>query len=60
MELICKKEALDKNGNKVMNFTKGVIYDFEEIADPKGWKTTDDNGEKEIFFNTQIMFEPLK
>lgn len=59
MELICKKEALDEKGNKVMNFTKGVIYDFDKISDPEGWKTIDDNGYKEVFFNLDIMFEPL-
>lgn len=46
MELICKKEALDEKGNKVMSFTQGVIYDFEETSDPEGWETTDDNGER--------------
>ena len=59
MKLICKKEALDDKGNKVMNFTQGVIYDFEEISDPKGWETTDDNGNKEVFFNLDLMFKPI-
>ena len=58
MKLICKKETeFDEHGKKIMNFTKGVIYNFEEISDPKGWETTDDNGNKEVFFNTEIMFE---
>tara|TARA_R110000851_G_C12702056_1_gene526259 strand:- start:13 stop:192 length:180 start_codon:yes stop_codon:yes gene_type:complete len=59
MELICKKEALDEKGNKVMNFTKGVIYDFEEIGDPEGWETMDDNGDKEVFFNLDLLFQSL-
>ena len=59
MELICKQEALGENGEKVMNFTEGVIYDFEEIGDPEGWEVMDDNNEKEVFFNLDLMFEPL-
>lgn len=57
MKLICKNEALDEQGNKIMNFTKGLIYDFEEVCDPEGWKTIDDKGNKEIFFNIYLMFE---
>lgn len=57
MELICKKEALSENGNKVMEFTQGVIYDFERSFDPEGWETTNDIGEKEVFFNLNVMFE---
>lgn len=59
MELICKKEVFDEKGDKVMYFTKGVIYDFEEIGDPEGWETTDDNGDKEVFINLDLMFESL-
>lgn len=60
MELICKREALDENGEKIMNFTKGLMYDFEESGEPDMWETIDDNGNKEVFFDLEVMFEPIK
>ncbi|MCP4987270.1 MAG: hypothetical protein GY928_14825 [Colwellia sp.] len=59
MRLICKKEALDENGEKVMAFTKGVIYD--SVYDPVegDYIITDDDGGYEIFFNYSIMFDKV-
>lgn len=57
MELICKKETKTINRRKIMEFTKGVIYDFHKIEDPEGWEVLDDNGKREVFFNLDIMFE---
>ena len=37
MKLLCIKEAI-LNGKKIMNFTRGNEYTFEEIIDPEGWK----------------------
>lgn len=57
MKLICKREALDENGNKIMKFTKGLIYNFEETRRSDIWKTIDDEGNKEVFFDLDIMFD---
>jgi len=58
MKLKCKKEAINVEGQKILNFTKGKFYEFEESDDDlEGWKTEDDNGQKEVFFNLEIMFE---
>lgn len=59
MELICKREALNEKGEKIMNFTKGDIYIFGEIEDPPGWQTLDDNCEREVFFDLDVMFEKM-
>ena len=59
MKMICKKEALRKDGRKIMEFTKGVIYNFEKINDPEGWKTLDDFGNKEVFFALDLMFNKI-
>lgn len=59
MKMICKNEALYKDGSKIMNFTKGVVYDFHKSYDPEGWETTDDIGETECFFNLNLMFESI-
>ena len=60
MELICKKEALNDKGEKIMNFTEGVIYDFDKIEDPEGWEVYDDNCHREVFFDPYIMFTALQ
>lgn len=57
MKLKCTIDPTDEYGNKVMAFTKGKEYEFEESIDPEGLETKDDNGHKEVFFNTNIMFE---
>ncbi len=58
MEMICKKEAIQQNGEKLMAFTEGIIYDFEKTFD-ECWIGLDDNGAKEEFFNLDIMFDPI-
>lgn len=58
MKLRCYKEIKKVNGKKIMEFTKGKIYEFEKIDDPEGWETIDDNGNREVFFLLDIMFEP--
>jgi len=57
MKLRCKKETEKVNGKKIMEFTKGKIYEFEKAYDPEGWSTIDDDGNEEIFFLLNIMFE---
>jgi len=44
-----------------MNFTKGVIYDFDkvEIEGETEYITKDDNGFEESFFNLNVMFEKI-
>lgn len=59
MELICEHEAIFE-GKKVMQFTKGKTYTFEEIGDPEGWAVDDDNGRREIFFDPYGMFKKVK
>lgn len=56
MTLRCKQEAIDDYGTKVMHFTKGGLYDFEEI-EPGCWEVRADDGRREVFFNTDLMFE---
>ena len=38
-------------------FTKGKEYWFTYVSDPEGWATVDDNGQREIFFNTDKLFK---
>lgn len=59
MILKCKRESLDENGKKIMQFTKGNIYHFTESGDEGCYIASDDNGNKEEFFNADIMFEEL-
>jgi len=56
-KLICIREAIYHSGGKVMFFTKGKEYEFIESIDPQGWETKDDNANKEVFFDTTIMFK---
>ena len=60
MTLTCKKEALDGEGKKIMQFTFGKRYDFLRLTNfdgPDEWEVEDDKGNTEIFFNPYIMFE---
>lgn len=57
MELICKKESKDSKGNKIMQFTKGMIYEFEEKDGE--WEVLDDNYNKEVFFDPYKMFKKI-
>lgn len=59
MKLRCKQEAINDDGTKVMQFTKGKIYDFEEIEEGCH-EVKDDNGKREVFFHTGLMFEKVK
>lgn len=59
MKLRCKKEAIAEDGTKVMQFTKGKLYDFRTHFDPRGFSTEDDNGMGIVFFDVNEMFEPL-
>jgi len=56
MVLICKSEAIDEKGNKIMQFTKGETYYFNKIKDPCGWEVKDDDGNVEVFFDFNVMF----
>ena len=58
MNLVCIEEAI-RNGEKIMSFTKGKVYTFEEVIDPEGWEVLDDEGGKEVFFNPYIMFKKI-
>ena len=57
MKRICKTEAFNEDGEKIMQFTKGKAYYFDVIFDPKGWEVLDDNDNIEHFFDLDIMFE---
>lgn len=57
MKLICKKDALNEEGEKIFGFTKGKEYEAEEIGEGL-YLITDDNGDTEQFFNLDIMFNP--
>lgn len=59
MEMICKKEAITEKGQKIMDFTLGLIYVFSE-TDEGILETTDDKGFTEGFFNVDIMFEKVE
>ena len=59
MKLICKEEALNDDGTKIMEFTKGNVYDFTETEE-EVWEVESDNGTVEEFFHTGIMFEKIK
>ena len=56
--MICKLEPLDSDGLKVAEFTKGVSYDFYKTEEDE-WETKDDNGGKEVFFDTGRIFREL-
>lgn len=56
IELKCFKEAFDKNGNKIMNFTKGEIYEFYRFNEYT-WRVEDDGGNSETFFDPFVMFK---
>lgn len=58
MKLRCKSDT-SLGGIKVLNFTKGEIYEFTETNDPPGFETFDDEGKKIIFFDTTIIFEEI-
>jgi|ERR1035437_5524711 hypothetical protein len=55
MILTCFREAITSE-KKIMFFTIGKKYEFEESIDPEGWETKDDNGNKEVFFDLSVMF----
>lgn len=57
MKLKCIREALGENGIKIMNFTKGKIYDATKSYDPEGLEIIDDNGKKEVFFSPWYLFK---
>jgi hypothetical protein len=62
MNIICIREARDSDGDKIMNFTKGVTYTCNKLFDPiEGieYAVKDDNGKIERFWNINIMFEQL-
>ena len=58
MKLRCKQEAIDDDGKKVMEFTKGSIYEAHEY-DEGYFVIYDDYGNRETFFYPNIMFEPI-
>lgn len=59
IEIKCVREALDENGKKVMQFTKGKTYAATEVSDgyEMYWAIEDDDGNDEKFYNLDIMFE---
>ena len=59
IEIKCVKEALDSDGVKIMQFTKGNTYaaTYVEDGDDTHWAVEDDKGEDERFFKLDIMFE---
>lgn len=61
IEIKCVREALDGNGKKVMQFTKGKTYAATEIedGDDTRWAVEDDDGNDEEFFNLGMMFETI-
>jgi hypothetical protein len=59
MKLRCRKEVFKDNGAKLMEFTKDLIYDFEESGESGEFKVLDDNGKEERFFELRHIFEKL-
>ena len=57
MKILCVDEAFDKNGNKLMQFTRGCNYIAEKSFDPLGYTVIDDDGNEETFFNLDILFD---
>lgn len=43
----------------VFSFTVGNNYSFTYCNDPEGYEVRDDNGNKEVFFDTTKMFSEL-
>ncbi len=60
MYAICRKLALDESGEPVIKLTLGKEYEFTKSYDPIGWEVEDDDGNTEVFFNTDICFTPLR
>lgn len=60
MKLECIREAIAEDGSKIMEYTKGKIYEATESYDPPGWKVFDDNGKKEVFFDPFYLFKEVE
>jgi hypothetical protein len=65
LKLICKTEALNDDGSKIMNFTKGEVYEVydrepETCLEDEDYLILDDYGVPEFFFSIDIMFEVQK
>lgn len=52
-----KKLKCIKSVDNPFKFTKGKEYWFTYVSDPEGWATVDDNGQREVFFNTDKLFK---
>ncbi len=59
IKLRCKRNPITSNGIKTMDFTKGKIYEFRKVEDPEGWETKDDDGDREVFFRLDLLFEEI-
>lgn len=58
MKLKCKYDPIGHDGQKVMEFTAGEVYEFSELSDG-GFEVYDDNGRRELFFNPYILFQAV-
>ncbi len=57
MTLICTHSPISKKtGKPIFALTVGKEYEGEESIDPPGILIRDDNGCKEVFFDTRQMF----
>ncbi len=52
-----KKLKCIKSVDTPFKFIKGKEYWFTYVSDPEGWATVDDNGQREVFFNTDKLFK---
>ena len=53
--LICKKESLNDDGTRLMNFTLGKKYMAFKVEDEL-YEVKDDYGKVELFWTLDIMF----
>ena len=58
MDVKCKLECKNEDGEKIMGFTKDNIYQANKISD-ECWEIEDDKGVIEQFFCLEIMFEEI-
>ena len=57
IDVVCVKEAMDEYGQRIMQFTEGLVYNATKVEDPEGWEILDDNENKEVFFDLDPMFK---
>ena len=56
-EVLVGGSKRDSKGKKIMQFTKGMLYEFEEKDGE--WEVLDDNYKKELFSDPYLMFRKV-